>query len=167
MQGNKGFNMEKQNHAPRKQHQHQQHPPPSVPANGQQANSQSESRARRGGPSGPALGRRCVTAPTLRRRHGVPYEGRQVWAGTSRTPSFNLQTSKLKSLTVCLPQSGFPHCGRRWFESQLGFLGCGVLFVSLLCSQNQAVMETFLCFKLSRKAHLKSLEVSEPLTVFL
>ncbi|KAL9836867.1 non-POU domain-containing octamer-binding protein isoform 1-T1 [Geothlypis trichas] len=53
MQGNKGFNMEKQNHAPRKQHQ--QHPPPSIPANGQQANSQSESRARRGGPPGPAL----------------------------------------------------------------------------------------------------------------
>ncbi|RLV98451.1 hypothetical protein DV515_00010836 [Chloebia gouldiae] len=40
MQGNKGFNMEKQNHAPRKQHQ--QHPPPSIPANGQQANSQNE-----------------------------------------------------------------------------------------------------------------------------
>ncbi|NXS40965.1 NONO protein, partial [Balaeniceps rex] len=55
MQGNKGFNMEKQNHTPRKQHQHQQHPPPSIPANGQQANSQSESRARRGGPPGPAL----------------------------------------------------------------------------------------------------------------
>lgn len=61
MQGNKGFNMEKQNHAPRKQHQ--QHPPPSIPANGQQANSQSESRFRRGGPPGPALGRRCATAP--------------------------------------------------------------------------------------------------------
>lgn len=47
MQGNKGFNMDKQNHAPRKQHQHQhqQHPPPSIPANGQQANSQSESRS--------------------------------------------------------------------------------------------------------------------------
>lgn len=58
MQGNKGFNMEKQNHAPRKQHQHQPHPPPSIPANGQQANSQSESRARRAGPPGPALGRR-------------------------------------------------------------------------------------------------------------
>ncbi|XP_074407819.1 non-POU domain-containing octamer-binding protein isoform X3 [Zonotrichia albicollis] len=40
MQGNKGFNMEKQNHAPRKQHQ--QHPPPSIPANGQQANSQKQ-----------------------------------------------------------------------------------------------------------------------------
>lgn len=63
MQGNKGFNMEKQNHTPRKQHQHpQQHPPSSIPANGQQANSQSESRARRGGPTGPALGRRCATA---------------------------------------------------------------------------------------------------------
>ncbi|XP_074988735.1 non-POU domain-containing octamer-binding protein isoform X6 [Caretta caretta] len=37
MQGNKGFNMEKQNHAPRKQHQHQQ---PPIPANGQQVNSQ-------------------------------------------------------------------------------------------------------------------------------
>ncbi|XP_064933816.1 non-POU domain-containing octamer-binding protein isoform X2 [Columba livia] len=53
MQGNKGFNMEKQNHAPRKQHQ--QHPPPAIPANGQQNNSQSESRARRGEPPGPAL----------------------------------------------------------------------------------------------------------------
>uniref|UniRef100_A0A8B9MQ63 Non-POU domain containing octamer binding n=1 Tax=Accipiter nisus TaxID=211598 RepID=A0A8B9MQ63_9AVES len=42
MQGNKSFNMEKQNHTPRKQHQHQQHPPPSIPANGQQANSQNE-----------------------------------------------------------------------------------------------------------------------------
>ncbi|EMP39163.1 Non-POU domain-containing octamer-binding protein [Chelonia mydas] len=39
MQGNKGFNMEKQNHAPRKQHQHQQ---PPIPANGQQVNSQNE-----------------------------------------------------------------------------------------------------------------------------
>ncbi|XP_005286103.1 non-POU domain-containing octamer-binding protein isoform X1 [Chrysemys picta bellii] len=39
MQGNKGFNMEKQNHAPRKQHQ-QQHQQPPIPANGQQANSQ-------------------------------------------------------------------------------------------------------------------------------
>uniref|UniRef100_A0A8C0GFK9 RRM domain-containing protein n=1 Tax=Chelonoidis abingdonii TaxID=106734 RepID=A0A8C0GFK9_CHEAB len=39
MQGNNGFNMEKQNHAPRKQHQ-QQHQQPPIPANGQQANSQ-------------------------------------------------------------------------------------------------------------------------------
>lgn len=46
MQGNKGFGMEKQNHAPRKQHQHPPHPPPAGPANGQQANSQSECGAR-------------------------------------------------------------------------------------------------------------------------
>ncbi|CAK6447729.1 unnamed protein product [Pipistrellus nathusii] len=51
MQSNKTFNLEKQNHAPRKHHQHhhqqhhqqQQQPPPSaVPANGQQASSQNE-----------------------------------------------------------------------------------------------------------------------------
>uniref|UniRef100_A0A2I3G561 RRM domain-containing protein n=1 Tax=Nomascus leucogenys TaxID=61853 RepID=A0A2I3G561_NOMLE len=53
MQSNKTFNLEKQNHTPRKQHQHhhqQQHhqqqqpqlPPPPIPANGQQASSQSE-----------------------------------------------------------------------------------------------------------------------------
>uniref|UniRef100_A0A8B9TEG1 Non-POU domain-containing octamer-binding protein n=1 Tax=Anas platyrhynchos TaxID=8839 RepID=A0A8B9TEG1_ANAPL len=42
MQGNKGFGMEKQNHAPRKQHQHPPHPPPAGPANGQQANSQKQ-----------------------------------------------------------------------------------------------------------------------------
>ncbi|KAM9600758.1 non-POU domain-containing octamer-binding protein isoform 5-T5 [Morphnus guianensis] len=64
MQGNKSFNMEKQNHTPRKQHQHQQHPPPSIPANGQQANSQSESRARRGGPPGPALEQLCTLFPS-------------------------------------------------------------------------------------------------------
>lgn len=52
MQSNKTFNLEKQNHAPRKHHQHhhqphhqpqqQQPPPPPIPANGQQASSQSE-----------------------------------------------------------------------------------------------------------------------------
>lgn len=46
MQGSKGFAMEKQNHTPRKQqHQHHQqhhHQQQSEPANGQQANSQSE-----------------------------------------------------------------------------------------------------------------------------
>ncbi|XP_057590014.1 non-POU domain-containing octamer-binding protein-like [Hippopotamus amphibius kiboko] len=52
MQSNKTFNLEKQNHTPRKHHQHhhQQHPqqqqqpppPPPIPANGQQASSQHE-----------------------------------------------------------------------------------------------------------------------------
>ncbi|KAH0520157.1 Non-POU domain-containing octamer-binding protein [Microtus ochrogaster] len=50
MQSNKTFNLEKQNHTPRKQHQHhhqqyqqqQQQPPPPIPANGQQASSQNE-----------------------------------------------------------------------------------------------------------------------------
>uniref|UniRef100_A0ABI7XQG6 RRM domain-containing protein n=1 Tax=Felis catus TaxID=9685 RepID=A0ABI7XQG6_FELCA len=52
MQSNKTFNLEKQNHTPRKhdQHHHQQHhqqqqqqpPPPPLPANGQQASSQNE-----------------------------------------------------------------------------------------------------------------------------
>ncbi|XP_059534662.1 non-POU domain-containing octamer-binding protein [Myotis daubentonii] len=52
MQSNKTFNLEKQNHAPRKHHQHhhqqhhqqqqQQPPPPAIPANGQQASSQNE-----------------------------------------------------------------------------------------------------------------------------
>uniref|UniRef100_A0A7I2V447 Non-POU domain containing octamer binding n=1 Tax=Homo sapiens TaxID=9606 RepID=A0A7I2V447_HUMAN len=52
MQSNKTFNLEKQNHTPRKHHQHhhqqqhhqqqqQQPPPPPIPANGQQASSQS------------------------------------------------------------------------------------------------------------------------------
>lgn len=59
MQGNKGFGMEKQNHAPRKQHQHPPHPPPAGPANGQQANSQSECGAGRGGGGG-GSGRRSA-----------------------------------------------------------------------------------------------------------
>uniref|UniRef100_A0A7I2V4K9 Non-POU domain containing octamer binding n=1 Tax=Homo sapiens TaxID=9606 RepID=A0A7I2V4K9_HUMAN len=53
MQSNKTFNLEKQNHTPRKHHQHhhqqqhhqqqqQQPPPPPIPANGQQASSQNE-----------------------------------------------------------------------------------------------------------------------------
>ncbi|XP_012368286.1 non-POU domain-containing octamer-binding protein [Octodon degus] len=53
MQSNKTFNLEKQNHTPRKHHQHhhqqhhqqqqqQQQPPPPIPANGQQASSQNE-----------------------------------------------------------------------------------------------------------------------------
>ena len=55
MQSNKAFNLEKQNHTPRKHHQHhhqqhhqqqqqqqQQQPPPPIPANGQQASSQNE-----------------------------------------------------------------------------------------------------------------------------
>lgn len=52
MQSNKTFNLEKQNHTPRKHHQHhhqqhhqqqqQQPPPPPMPANGQQASSQNE-----------------------------------------------------------------------------------------------------------------------------
>uniref|UniRef100_A0A8C8XNN7 RRM domain-containing protein n=1 Tax=Panthera leo TaxID=9689 RepID=A0A8C8XNN7_PANLE len=50
MQNNKTFNLEKQNHTPRKHHQHhhqqhhqqQQPPPPPIPANGQQASSQNE-----------------------------------------------------------------------------------------------------------------------------
>uniref|UniRef100_A0A2K6SS57 RRM domain-containing protein n=1 Tax=Saimiri boliviensis boliviensis TaxID=39432 RepID=A0A2K6SS57_SAIBB len=52
MQSNKTFNLEKQNHAPRKHHHHhqqqhhqqqqQQPPPPPIPANGQQASSQNE-----------------------------------------------------------------------------------------------------------------------------
>lgn len=52
MQSNKTFNLEKQNHTPRKHHQHhhqqhhqqqqQQPPPPPMPANGQQASSQSK-----------------------------------------------------------------------------------------------------------------------------
>ncbi|XP_054976623.1 non-POU domain-containing octamer-binding protein isoform X3 [Sorex araneus] len=50
MQSNKTFNLEKQNHAPRKHHQHhhqqhhqqQQQQPPPIPANGQQASSQNE-----------------------------------------------------------------------------------------------------------------------------
>ncbi|CAO2623504.1 Non-POU domain-containing octamer-binding protein, partial [Lemmus lemmus] len=52
MQSNKNFNLDKQNHTPRKHHQHhhqqhhqqqqQQQPPPPIPANGQQASSQNE-----------------------------------------------------------------------------------------------------------------------------
>ncbi|CAD7680927.1 unnamed protein product [Nyctereutes procyonoides] len=52
MQSNKTFNLEKQNHTPRKHHQHhqqqhnqqqqQQPPPPPIPANGQQTSSQNE-----------------------------------------------------------------------------------------------------------------------------
>ena len=41
MQSNKTFNLEKQNHTPRK-HQQQQPPPPPMPADGQQASSQNE-----------------------------------------------------------------------------------------------------------------------------
>lgn len=90
MQGNKGFNMEKQNHAPRKQHQ--QHPPPAIPANGQQNNSQSESRARRGEPPGPALGRRRATASGDAGPGSCPpVLGQQVSAETARTRSFGLE----------------------------------------------------------------------------
>ncbi|CAO2612436.1 Non-POU domain-containing octamer-binding protein [Lemmus lemmus] len=44
MQSNKNFNLDKQNHTPRKHHQQQQQqqPPPPIPANGQQASSQNE-----------------------------------------------------------------------------------------------------------------------------
>ena len=43
MQSNKTFNLEKQNHTPRKhQQQQQQPPPPPMPADGQQASSQNE-----------------------------------------------------------------------------------------------------------------------------
>uniref|UniRef100_A0A2K5QLC6 RRM domain-containing protein n=1 Tax=Cebus imitator TaxID=2715852 RepID=A0A2K5QLC6_CEBIM len=49
MQSNKTFNLEKQNHTPRKHHQHhhqqqqqQRPPPPPIPADGQQASSQNE-----------------------------------------------------------------------------------------------------------------------------
>ncbi|XP_035581629.1 non-POU domain-containing octamer-binding protein-like [Zalophus californianus] len=52
MQNNKTFNLEEQNHTPRKHHQHhhqqhlqqqqQQPPPPPIPANGQEASSQNE-----------------------------------------------------------------------------------------------------------------------------
>jgi len=87
MQGNKGFNMEKQNHAPRKQHQHPQHPPPAVPANGQQANSQSESRARLGGQRVPA-------APGAHRRDGAGRERAEtVEVPVGQQPAAGLQPS--------------------------------------------------------------------------